>query len=421
VDRLSRITASRCVLPLAALTIVSIAGILLLYRLTDGNELADDARKLSEMVLDPLVLWGNYGSAGFSDSWGSFPPLLPLLFGLLTRAWFYFLPGFIAIRMGVLTWTAAVFFILARLMDRTPGIGDKNIRYALRAFALLPSVILTIVVIPQEEIYVAIFSMVLFAAGMRKKWSLVLFLIILTALAGKYFLLVLIVPLAFESGRPKRNIVLWGGVTASILAIYIGYHYLAFGLSPIIGHVVPYDSSLSVWALFWNLGLRLDPGTVKAVSLPIVVAGVLTTGIVADRKNLPLQHAFAVTLFVTLMLLSITFPGYILWNIPFILICAAMASTSRTRYLILLGAFLWGIGEFGANFFRGVHLALSTERSAGKSVVADAASRALGEGFPWHALQTVCLVLVLLSGMMTAWLIWRDGLRLSRRDNVSHV
>jgi hypothetical protein len=408
-------------LPLAALVVVSVTGTLLLYRITGGNEVADDINKLRDMVLDPLALLGDYGAAGFSDTWGSFPPLFPLLFGLLTRPWFLFFPDFIAFRLGVLAWTVVTFLLLARLMDGTPGVGEKGANRALAAFTILPSVVLTIIVIPQEEIYVAIFSMALFVAGMKKKWSLVPLLVILTVLAAKYFLLALIVPLAFASGRPGRNILLWGGTAAAVLAVHIGYHYLAFGLKPIIGHVVPYNSSLSVWALLWNLGLRLEPAVVKTASLPVVLAGVLVTGRFAVRKGLPLQHSFAVTLFVTLALLSITFPGYILWNLPFVLICAAMAGSTRTRSMILLGMVLWGIGEFGANFFRGVHLALTTERSAGKSIVADMATRFLGEGFPWHAVHTACLALVLLSGLMTAWLIWRDGIRLSRQEEVSRA
>lgn len=240
-------------------------------------------------------------------------------------------------------------------------------------------------------------------------------LLLLTLLAGKYFLLVLIVPLAFASGRPTRNILLWGGLSSAVLGIYVLYHYLAFGLRPILDHVVPYNSSISVWGLLWNIGLQLEPATVKAVSLPVLLAAVLFAGASANRKGLPLPHSFAVTLYITLALLSITFPAYILWNIPFVLICAAMTGDMRTRAIMIAGAFLWGAGEFGANFFRGVELALSTERSQGKAEFALAAQRFLGEDFPWHSFHIACLVLVLVSGAVTAWLIWRDGIRLSRR------
>ena len=196
---------------------------------------------------------------------------------------------------------------------------------------------------------------------------------------------------------------------------------MAFGLRPILDHVVPYNSSLSIWGLLWNLGLELDPGRAKALSLPILGAAVLTAGFYADRKRLPLQHSFAVTLYITLAFLSITFPGYFLWNIPFVLICAAMAGTRRLRMMIISGAFLWGVGEIGANFFRGVHLALSAEGKADKSAIAGAAVRLFGEGFPWQALHTASLVLVLASGALTAWLIWKDGSRLSRKSGVSRA
>ena len=399
------------------LSVISVAGIIAFYRITGGREIADDARMLSRMVFQPFVLWGDYGAAGFSDSWGSFPPLLPFLFGLLTRPWFELFPDFAALRIGVLTWNVVMFMILARFTGRTLGLEEKSVRLILWVFVLLPSVILAIVFIPQEEIYVAIFAIALFAAGIRGRWGMITVLLLLTALAGKYFLLVLIVPLAFASGRPKKNILLWGGLSAAVLGIYVLYHYLAFGLRPILGHVVPYNSSLSVWGLLWNIGLQLEPATVKVVSLPILLAAVLFAGAFANRKGLPLPHSFAVTLYITLALLSITFPAYILWNIPFVLICAAMTRDMRTRAIMIAGAFVWGAGEFGANFCRGVELALSTERGQGKTELALAAQRVFGEDFPWHSFHVACLVIVLVSGAVTASLIWRDGIRLSRQDH----
>ena len=125
---------------MTVLLVISVAGIIALYRITGGREIADDARMLSRLVFQPFALWGDYGAAGFSDTWGSFPPLLPFLFGLLTRPWFEVFPDFAALRIGVLTWNVVMFMILARLTGRTLGLEEKSVRLILWLFVLLPSV-----------------------------------------------------------------------------------------------------------------------------------------------------------------------------------------------------------------------------------------------------------------------------------------
>jgi hypothetical protein len=71
--------------------------------------------------------------------------------------------------------------------------------------------------------------------------------------------------------------------------------------------------------------------------------------------------------------------------------------------------FLWGVGEWGANFFRGVKLALDTDRPGGKEALANLAERFFGAGFPYHAAHVGCIALVLASGVAQICLLWAAG------------
>ncbi len=393
-----------------ALLLVALSLLLsyLLYGLSGGREVADDAPNLIGLARDPFVLWGDYGAAGFSDTWGSFPPLLPLFFGLLVWPWLALFGPFWGIRLGVLSWSIVTLGAFHLTIGRIDGVTAERRRLLMWVFVLLPSLLGAIAFIPQEEIYVALFALALYAAARMGKWRVVYALLLLTMLAGKYFLLVLVFPLAVYSPRPWRNLLLWGGTAAALLGLYIGYHRLYFGLSPILGHMIDPGSSLSVWALFWNLGLRLPPVAVKYLSVVFVVIASFFFARSSRRSGAPLAFAFAGVLYSTLLLLSITVPAYVLWAVPFALICAGMTGDSRYRAWIVLLAVLWGVAEWGANFFRGVKLALETERAAGKTALAMAAERALGAGFPFGLLHVALVALVVVFGIGMVLLIRRS-------------
>ena len=87
--------------PVLALVTVSLGLSTLLYFTTLGREIADDPPALLSLVRNPFALFGDYIAAGFGHRWGSFPPLLPLLFGTLVAPWTWIAPDFWAIRLGV--------------------------------------------------------------------------------------------------------------------------------------------------------------------------------------------------------------------------------------------------------------------------------------------------------------------------------
>jgi len=156
---------ARVLVPLLVLVVSSLAIAWFLFRVSGGNEIADDAGELSRLVRRPFVLWSDYRAAGFSDAWGSFPPLFPLLFAPLVAPWLAIAGGFWGFRLGVFSWTVVAFFALDALLAREPGVPESRRRGLLFLFVLLPSVLGAIALIPEEEIYVSLFAAALYAAA----------------------------------------------------------------------------------------------------------------------------------------------------------------------------------------------------------------------------------------------------------------
>lgn len=395
--------------PLVVLVALGLALSFLVYRASGGREIADDTGMLVRFAREPFVLWGNYGAAGLRGMWGSFPPLLPLLFGALVRPWLEIAPEFWGFRLGILTWSVVVLLALHFALKREDGVSEGRRRFALLLFAVLPSVLGAIAFIPQEEIYVSLFCLALYAAAAKGRWNLVFILLVLSAFAAKYFLLALAVPLAFKSDAPIRKLALWGGTIFVLLAAYVWYHQALFGLTPIIGHIVDPSGSISIWALIWHLGVVMDPKLAGSLSLALVAALVLGFCFAGRRSGISLRALMAGTIYIALLGLSITVPAYILWNVPLVLICIALMRVRRQVVCAVALLFLWGVGEWGANFFRGVKFALDTDRPEGKEALAKLAERFLGAGFPYHAAHIACIGLVLASGVAQICLLWAAG------------
>jgi len=395
--------------PLITLVVLSMALSFLVYRLSGGREIADDVRVLVRFAREPFVLWGNYGAAGLSGTWGSFPPLLPLVFGALVRPWLMGVPDFWGFRLGILTWSAVVLFALYFVLRREKGVSRGRKHFVLIVFALLPSVLGAISWIPQEEIYVSLYCLALYAAAAKGRWTLVFALLVLSTFAGKYFLLVLAVPLALQSRSCVRNLALWGGTSLVLLAAYVSYHKVIHGLTPILSHTIEPGWAVSIWALIWNLGFTSDPRTIEVLSLGSIAVAVFAFCIAGRRSRIPLVFLMAGTLYITLVGLSIATPAYVLWNVPLVLVCISLMRVRRHIVWAVAFLFLWGVGEWGANFFRGIKLALDTTRPEGKAALARLAERFLGRDFPYHAFQIVCIALVVASGLVQLRVLWAAG------------
>jgi hypothetical protein len=396
--------------PLAILVTTSLALSLAVFQLSGGREIGDDAAKLIRFARMPFVLWGDYRAAGLYDTWGSFPPLLPLVFGAPVSPWLAVTGSdFWGFRLGILSWAVVALITLHLVLKGEKGIPGARPRSALFVFAVLPSMLGAIAFIPQEEIYVSIYCLALYYFARNEKWTVVFFTLVLTFFAGKYYLLALAVPLALASPRPARNFLLWVGTTGVLLAAYVSYHKILHGLAPIVSYAVEPDWSVSVWALFWNLGGRLDLQVIRVLPLGLLAVLIPAFCIAARRRGLSLVFSMAGTLYITLLGLSATGPGYVLWNIPLVLICIASMRDVRKRVAMIVLLFLWGAGEWGANFFRGVKLALDSEREAGKTAIAALAERFLGGDFPYHASHVACIALVVAIGLCQLYILWEAG------------
>jgi hypothetical protein len=395
--------------PLVVLIGISLALSLAVFTLSGGKEIADDVVRLAGFAREPFVLWGNYKAAGLSDRWGSFPPLLPLVFGSLVYPWLRVAGDFWGFRLGILSWSVVALFALYLVLKREREVSLERTRAVLLIFVLLPSVLGAIAFIPQEEVYVSLFCIGLYYAAKTGRRGLLFFLLVLAVLAGKYFLLVLAVPLAFDSRAPVRNLLRWGATCLALLGAYILYHRELFGLTPIASYVLDPGSSISLWGLLWNMGYMPPEGTIRILSLILVAAGVFFFSAAGRRKGIGLQFSMAGTLYITLLCLSITVPAYVLWVVPLTLLAVAVMRERRHVVWTVVGLFLWGAGEWGANLFRGVRLALDTTRPEGKTAVAKAAERFLGAQFPYHRFHVACIALVVAAGLLLLCVLWIAG------------
>jgi hypothetical protein len=396
--------------PLLVLAGISLAVSALVSSATGGQEIADDAPHFLEFARSPLVLWESYKASGMGSQWGSFPPLLPLLFGSPIRPWTAFLPDFWAIRVGVLTWTWIVGLGLLLVLVRVERLPRPGVRLAVWSFALLPSVWGAVAMIPQEEIYVAGFVLATYAAARTGRWGLVGWLLILTALAAKYFVLIMLVPLALASPRPIWNAGRWGAGVAAALLAYVAYHKLRWDLMPIWDYTLSPSGYLSMWSLLWELGVQPPVRLIGFLGTGLTSSGVLAMCLVAWRQGVPLPYMMAMTLYGTLLTISITAPAYALWAAPIALICVARTRDLRTRVLTLGLMVAWAGAEWGVNFSRGVALALGTPRGPAKSAIAAAAQRLLGEDFPFSGVQLALLFAISAIGLALVAVMWRGGL-----------
>jgi hypothetical protein len=414
--------ARSLIVPLIVLVAVSLVAGAALHYVTRGGEIADDILSLRKFVQRPLILWGDYRAAGLSDNWGSFPPLFPPFFALLVYPWVRMDPGFWGFRLGVLSWALVALVAVAFLLERCASIPAGRRRSLLMVFALLPAVWGTVALIPQEEIFVSLFVVILFAAAAAGRWRLVPYLLLASVLAGKYFLLALAAPMAIASPAPRKNLVAWCALSAAALTAYVAFHRVAHGLLPIVGHVIDPHASISIWALLWNLGWTMPPRIINAISLVTVAIFVLLYARASIGRGRPLAFTFAGTLIGMLLLLSVAVPGYILWAVPVLLVSIGLMRERAHRVWVILLLFVWGASEWGANFFRGVALALGTDRPAGKETLASFAEHLLGGGFPFSLAHVAFLCLVVAAGLGLLGLLWSAPVHeeTARRSGENH-
>jgi hypothetical protein len=403
-------------LPLAALATVSLLSACALDALLGGRELADDAPALLDLARRPFVLFSSYVETRTGTNWGSFPPLLPIAFGALVRPFAGLSGDFWAIRLGVLAWTGLLLVALAQVLERLERADASRTREALFVFALLPSVFGPVAFLPQEESYVALFPLALYAAARRGHGGLVPALLVATALAAKYFVLVIAAPLAFATSRPWRRLVAFGALVAGVLAAYVGYHWLRFGLTPILSHRVEPTMSISLFGLLWHAGLRPPLPVVSLAGAALAGGAAVAFSAAARARGVALPFAMAGTLYAALLTLSITAPAYVLWAIPLALVCYVRVADPRRRLALVALLVAWAAGEWTANLARGTALALASERGAAKSAFAARVVEVVGPDFPFRVVHLAAIALVLASGVGTLWWLWRAGVDDARAE-----
>jgi len=399
--------------PTIALIATHLAISAILAAASGGREIGDDAPHLLELVRSPFLLFGDYRAAGHADTWGSFPPLLPPLFGLLVRPWFAAGSDFWAIRLGALCWSVLALLGFHWLVSAARGTPRPRQSAALWLFALSPSIIGASAVLPQEEAYVCLFGILLFAAAERGRWNLLPLLFAVAAIAGKYFLVALAVPLAFASPRPLRELIRCALAPAAVLAAHIAYHELRFDLMPILDYELEPTGAISAWALAWELGFQPPARMIQAASTLATGSLVLLFCWLAHRRSFPLVFSTAGTLWILLLGISVAMPPYLLWSLPFLLLAFTMLERPSLRWAHAGLIYLWGGIAYAAKLLRGVDLALSMERPAGKTTIGNWAVRILGEDFPFGDAHVALRALLVAIGVLFLVLLWVEAAQLA--------
>ena len=109
----------------------------------------------------------------------------------------------------------------------------------------------------------------------------------------------------------------------------------------------------------------------------------------------------------------LSWPAYLLWNLPFLLIVFTMLEHAPLRWVYAGLALLWGGIAYAAKLFHGIHLTLAVDRSAGKDAVADLFVRVLGSDFPYHAAQIFSIGLCVAIGITYVVLLWIAAARIA--------
>lgn len=396
--------------PLALLIALALGASGLIAFATGGREIATDAPYLLSLVRDPFALFGNYRAETTLGNFGSFPPLLPLGFGLLVAPWTAIASQFWAIRLGALGWCAALLFSLSAVLSRVERVATGDARLALLVLAALPMLWGTASLLPQEEAYVALFPLALYAAAARGRRDWIAPLLVLAVVAAKYFLLVLLLPLAFSGPRPWRDALAWGGIVGAVLAAYVGYHELRHALMPILSHSVAPTMSVTFWGLIWHLGVQPPVAVVGLGGVALAGLASCAFALAARRARLPLPHAMAATLWITLLFLATTAPGYAIWPLGLTLVCLVRPGAASRRVPLVALLCGWTAGEWVSNLTRGVSLALREDRGAA-SAFARRVEALLGAGFPFDLVHVAAMLLVCASGVALIALLWDAGKR----------
>ena len=392
--------------PALALITLGCAGIAALHAITGGRELGDDAPHLVHFVKNPWILWQDHRTVGLSATWGGFPPLLPPLFGALVLPWLAAFPEFGAVRAGALSWTVLALLAFHGFASRVEGLAGKPLSRALWLYALMPIVTAAAVVLPQEESFVSLFAIALCWAAAERRFALVAVLFALSAIAAKVFLLVLVIPLALSSPRPRRNLLLFGFAGVGALGAYLVYHGIRFGQLPLLSYQLQPAGGISIWALLWNLGLEIPQTMLQPLSM--LTTGALAVGLcwISRERSLPPSITVSITLWITVLCVSIAMPPYLLWNLPFLLIATTRMNRIGPRWASIGLLFVWCATAYGAKLFRGVQLTLEMNRSTGKDAVAEMFVGALGSDFPYHSAQTFLIGLTVAVGITHVVLLW---------------
>jgi hypothetical protein len=258
--------------------------------------------------------------------------------------------------------------------------------------------------------------MLLYGIARRNRWDLLPLAFALTAMAGKYFLLVLAIPLALASPRPPRELLRCVLASAAALALYIGYHQLRFGLTPILGYDLDPAAAISAWALAWNLGFQPPGQTLEIASILATGGLVVVFCWLARRRGFPPLFSVAGTLWIALLCVSIAMPPYLLWNLPFLLMIWLMLDSAPLRWTHAGLVYLWGGIAYAAKLLRGVELALTMDRTAGKTAIGEWAVRILGGDFPFAESHLALRALLVAIGVAFLALLWMEATQTVRRE-----
>jgi len=252
--------------PLLIFILLRVALLIILYKLTGGNEFTSDTFVFN-LGLHPLSVLTFASDASLYSQ----PPLFPIAISPLVLILSAMTNEFLAPRLCYTLIELCMFLVMAVYVARADEFELKSRRAIMTILAISPLGFMTGTVMCQEEAIVALFTAILLLVVRNGRYRLACLIVILGILTGKILFGIAFVGLLFVA-RNKRRIIYFGILPVMIiLSLYSLLGYRITGAIPFLSFSptgIPFCSSV------FNLLLYLVPMSgpfMKWASLTILV------------------------------------------------------------------------------------------------------------------------------------------------------
>jgi len=402
--------------PAAAFAAVRALAPLVLYAVGKGAEVSWDARYYVYLATHPLaVVTGQvFSGPSFGPALVHYPPLLGLALAVPFAAFRSFTPTFLAVRATMAFWETAgllVSFAAVRWALALPG-KPASCSSPLTSWvwlaALLPWGWITTVVWVQDEILMAPFLVVTWAASVRDRPVTAAVSLAAGALIAKFYILAF-APVAFVTLCRRRRFAAALALTLVPLALYFLIYRLRFGVTPMWGYDAASGvaTSLSIFTLL--------PGAADAAAFTTVGKAVLVAAAAAPafyawrhwRRGGAPSPAAAAALWVAAGGLMLVFnpmgqPEYLAWLAYLAPVVLVVAARPARRWWLAGAATALCALAWGWNCLNAVWRWAEASAPSARHDLAARAAAWLGSGF-FRTAAAVCAGVYVAAWLVAIW------------------